>query len=66
MMEVSPASKDYIWRPGELVCNNKPLTKVQIKQMDINKLFKAGKWKFWDEDDWFTFADLNGETKRRV
>ena len=57
---------DAIWRPGEEVCKSTPMNPAQNKQLEINRLFKAGTWKFRDEDDWFTYADLNGETKRCV
>ncbi len=57
---------EVVWRPGEPICNKKPLQPFQKKQKDINNLVKKGTWKFRDEDDWFTVDDLEGRTTRRV
>ena len=49
----NPNYKDeMIWRPGELVCKRRPYERFQLKQLEINKWFKKGK--FTKKNDGYT------------
>ena len=35
----------HIWIPGECICTHRPLTAIQKKQIEINKLVEKNKFK---------------------
>lgn len=47
---------EVLWYPGETVCKKGPYQKFQLKQNEINRLVKKGKFK--DIDKAYTANDL--------
>lgn len=51
---------EVLWYPGELVCKRKPYEKFQIKQLEINRLTKKGRFK--NVDKHYTADDLENSS----
>ena len=53
--------EDFVWYPGEKICDRKPYTGIQKKQKKINELVKKGD--FVHTDRYFTAEMLEDRDK---